>query len=639
MINASPLEIAQPEARTAGAAGPLRIVIVGHVDHGKSTLVGRLFYDTDSLPSGKFEQMQEVCRRRGISFEWAFLMDAFQSERDQNVTIDTAQAWFRTGKRPYVIIDAPGHREFLKNMVTGAAAADAALLLIAANEGVQDQSRQHGYLLSLLGIRQVAVAVNKMDLIHYDRETFLRIETEYRDFLKHVGLESQAFIPISAREGENLAAGSTRMPWYRGPTLLEILDQFEAPGARPDLPLRFPVQDVYRFDHRRILAGRIEAGNLKVGDTLIFWPHHKSGVVKSIETWNASPKTVAAAGESVGITLTEQIFVERGDVASHEQDLPLVTNRFQARLFWLGKSPLRKGKKYKLKLVTQEVECRVATIEKIVNAATLQPIAGRDHVERNEVAELTLFTKHPVVLDNFARVAETGRFVLVDEREVSGGGIIHRAVYPDQAELESRAAAHAFGDVALEHRENRHGHRGGIVWLTAKVHTELPAVARKLERILFNRGMSVFVMDSDNLFNRLNSDLGYSPGDRAESMRRAGEISRLFAGAGFIVIAALHSPYRVDRQRVRQIAQRAGCEFVEIRVDSPGASPSVESRLPQGVFAGSDLDFTDLTVEYEHPENPDHIIPLGDSFSESVITPVVESLIETFQLPPLDYVI
>src|SRR5438477_645664 len=293
-------------------AEQLKIVIVGHVDHGKSTFVGRLFHDTGSLPEGKLEQLQQIAERRGVPFEWANLMDALQSERDQNITIDTAQIWFHTKKRQYVIIDAPGHKEFLKNMITGAANAEAALLLIDAHEGVQENSRRHGYLLNLLGIRQIAVLVNKMDLENYSEARFNQIESEYRAWLKSIGVEPKFFIPIAAKHGDNIASRSPNTPWWQGPTVLETLDEFKVTDIPHNQPLRFPIQDVYRFDDRRILAGRIEAGSIKVGDRVVFSPTNKSTTVKSIQRWNAPPGHSASAGESIGITLTEQIFIARG---------------------------------------------------------------------------------------------------------------------------------------------------------------------------------------------------------------------------------------------------------------------------------------------------------------------------------------
>ena len=285
------------------AANQFKIVIVGHVDHGKSTLVGRLFHDTGSLPDGKLEELKQAAESRGAPFEWANLMDGLQSERDQNITIDTAQIWFRTQRRQYVLIDAPGHKEFLKNMVTGAAGADAALLLIDAAEGIQENSRRHGYVLGLLGIRQVAVLVNKMDLAGYRESRFREIETEYRAWLQTVGVVPGLFIPIAARHGDNIATNGANMGWYAGPTVLQSLDAFEPPSPPEARPLRFPVQDVYRFDERRILAGRVESGSVRVGERVVFSPSGKTGTVQSIERWNAPPREVATEGECVGITL------------------------------------------------------------------------------------------------------------------------------------------------------------------------------------------------------------------------------------------------------------------------------------------------------------------------------------------------
>src|SRR5437588_1057477 len=297
------LKTPSSNGHSAAPTEQLKIVIVGHVDHGKSTFVGRLFYDTGTLPEGKLEQLQQIAERRGVPFEWANLMDALQSERDQNITIDTAQIWFRTRKRQYVIIDAPGHKEFLKNMVTGAANAEAALLLIDAHEGVQENSRRHGYLLNLLGIRQIAVLVNKMDLENYSEARFNQIESEYRAWLKSIGVEPKVFTPIAAKHGDNIASRSPNMPWWRGGTVLETLDEFAVSESPKDQPLRFPIQDVYRFDERRILAGRVEAGSIKAGVTLVILPTNRPSTVESTELWTSLPSDAAPPGESTGRTL------------------------------------------------------------------------------------------------------------------------------------------------------------------------------------------------------------------------------------------------------------------------------------------------------------------------------------------------
>ncbi|MFN7140794.1 MAG: GTP-binding protein, partial [Limisphaerales bacterium] len=487
--------------QTSAPTEQLKIVIVGHVDHGKSTFVGRLFHDTGSLPEGKLEQLQKIAERRGVPFEWANLMDALQSERDQNITIDTAQIWFHTKKRQYVIIDAPGHKEFLKNMVTGAANAEAALLLIDANEGIQENSRRHGYLLNLLGIRQIAVLVNKMDLANYSQERFNEIEKEYRAFLSSVGVTPKLFIPISAYHGQNIATKSEKMPWWNGPTVLQALDEFQVTDRPLNQPLRFPIQDVYRFDERRILAGRVEAGSIKVGDKLIFAPSNKVSTVKTIERWSAPQSDSAQAGESIGITLTEQIFVERGAVAALETAPPYELTKFKARLFWLGRSPFKKGRPYKLKLATQEVECQIDEIEKIIDASTLETIhrEGKElAVGRHEVAELTIRTKRPVAFDAHSEIIPTGRFVIVDGFDVSGGGIIAADKYPRRTSDALHKSGNIYwseGKVTAQQRALRNGHSGCVLWLTGLSGSGKSTISVELERELFNLGKHTYILD------------------------------------------------------------------------------------------------------------------------------------------------
>lgn len=589
----------------------LKIVIVGHVDHGKSTFVGRLFHDTGSLPEGKLEQLQKAAERRGAPFEWANLMDALQSERDQNITIDTAQIWFQTRKRQYVIIDAPGHKEFLKNMITGAASAEAALLLIDAHEGVQENSRRHGYLLNLLGIRQIAVLVNKMDLENYGEAKFNQIEKEYRAWLKSIGVEPKIFVPIAAKHGDNIATRSANMPWWSGPTVLETLDEFRVSELPKDQPLRFPIQDVYRFDERRILAGRVEAGSIKVGDKLVFSPTNKTSTVKSIERWNAPLRQSAAAGESIGITLTEQIFVARGAVAALEAAPPFELSRFKARLFWLGKEPFTLGRTYKLKLATQEVECHIESIEKVIDASTLEPIERKEEemfVGRHEVAELTLHTRKPVAFDVHADIVPTGRFVIVDGLNVSGGGIVAPDNYPRRthdANTKSENIYWSRGKVTLEQRELRNAHLGCVIWLTGLSSSGKSTIATELERELFNFGRHAYVLDGDNIRHGLGSDLGFSPRDRTENIRRVGEVAKLFADAGVICITAFISPYREDRELVRKILP-AG-RFIEVYVNAP--LEVCEQRDPKGLYAKARAkeikEFTGISAPYEPPINPE----------------------------------
>jgi bifunctional enzyme CysN/CysC len=611
----------------------LKIVIVGHVDHGKSTFVGRLFHDTGSLPEGKLEQLQRISERRGVPFEWANLMDALQSERDQNITIDTAQIWFQTKKRQYVIIDAPGHKEFLKNMVTGAANAEAALLLIDANEGVQEQSRRHGYLLNLLGIRQIAVLVNKMDLKGYSEQTFNEIETEYRKFLKSVGVEPLQFIPIAAKHGDNIATVSPNMAWWKGPTVIQILDQFQIAAQPSHQSLRLPIQDVYRFDERRILAGRVEAGTLKVGDRLVFAPSGKTSTVKTIERWNAPSKDVALAGESIGITLTEQIFVERGAIAALETDPPYELTRFKARLFWLGRAPFRKGKIYRLKLTTQEVECEIEAIERVIDSSTLETISRKGEKEifvgRNEVAELTLKTKRPVAFDAHSEIVATGRFVIVDGNEVSGGGIIAADRYPKRSSDGSHRSDNIFwshGKVTAEHRARRNGHGARIIWLTGLSGSGKSTIATEVERELFNMGKQAYVLDGDNIRHGLCSDLAFSPQDRRENIRRVGEVAKLFVDAGIICVTAFISPYRSDRELVRQMVGED--QFMEVFVNAP--LEVCEQRDVKGLYAKARAqeikEFTGISAPYEQPLEPELILPTDQLTIAESVTKILEYL-------------
>jgi len=589
----------------------LKIVIVGHVDHGKSTFVGRLFHDTGSLPEGKLEQLQKVAERRGVPFEWANLMDALQSERDQNITIDTAQIWFHTKKRQYVIIDAPGHKEFLKNMVTGAANAEAALLLIDAAEGVQEQSRRHGFLLNLLGIRQIAVLVNKMDLQGYSQERFGQIEREFRAFLKTVGLEPKIFIPIAAKLGDNIAAPSANMPWWKGPTVVQALDEFKISELPKDQPLRFPIQDVYRFDERRILAGRVESGTLRVGDRLLFSPGNKVSTVKSIERWQSASRESASAGESIGVTLTEQIFVERGSVATLETEPPYALTRIRARMFWLGRAPFKKGKTYRIKLATQEAECLIDSLEKVIDASTLQNISRPENdqfVGRHEVAELYIRTKRPIAFDLHTDIVALGRFVIVDGYEVCGGGIIVEDSYPKRTSDSLHKSENIFwshGKVTAGQRAMRNSHKGCVVWLTGLSGAGKSTIATELERELFNLGKHAYVLDGDNIRHGLCSDLGFSPEDRKENIRRVGEVAKLFADAGIICITAFISPYRSDRDLVRNMMRPR--QFVEVHIDAPLAI--CEERDPKGLYAKARAneikEFTGISAPYEAPAKPE----------------------------------
>lgn len=634
-------EVAAQKPKPEEDGRPLRIVIVGHVDHGKSTLVGRLLHDTGSLPEGKFEQIQAVCQRRGMSFQWAFLMDALQAERDQNITIDVSHIWFRSAARPYVIIDAPGHKEFLKNMVTGAASADAALLLIAADEGIQEQSKRHAYLLSMLGVNQVIVVVNKMDLVDYSGSVFQQIETEYRDYLARLGIQPLTFIPISASEGVNLVQSSdTLMKWYSGSSLLQALDRLAVPTLEADGPLRFAVQDVYRFDQRRIVAGRIESGTIQLGDRIAFAPHNKTSVVASIERWNAPVKASASAGESIGITLKEQIFVERGHVGVDVVQRPIQTNRFRARIFWMGEKPLSLDKRYKVKLLTQAVDCQPVAIDRVIDATSLNTASElRRFVVENEVAEVTIESQAPLVMDNYDRIANTGRFVIVDERDVVGGGIIFKGTYVDHGQIRSKNIFWSESTITHQTRINRNGHRGAVVWLTGLSGSGKSTLARALEQVLFNRQMQVYVLDGDNVRHGLNANLGFSSQDRVENIRRVAEVANLMADAGMIVITSFISPYRLDRLRAREVVLSSNVAFVEAYVAAP--LQVCEERDPKRLYkrarSGEIKNFTGVDAEYEAPENPEITMHTDRETVEESVGRLLEFLIPRVQLEEVKY--
>jgi bifunctional enzyme CysN/CysC len=611
----------------------LDIAIVGHVDHGKSTLVGRLLHDTGTLPDGKVEAIRKMCERRGMAFEWAFVMDAFQAERDQAITIDAAHIWFATAKRDYVIVDAPGHREFVKNMVSGAASCAAALLVIDAGEGVREQSRRHAYFLHLLGLSRIVIAVNKMDAVDFDAARFAAVEADMRDYLAELGITPSHVVPVSARDGDNIARPSDRCPWYNGPTITEALDAIQVPEAESEAPLRMPVQDVYHFDDRRIIAGRIESGALKVGDELLFSPSNKSARLRRIETWPESQgRAGAEAGQSVGLILDEQIFIERGEVISHVSAPPLESNVFRGHLFWLGREPLATGKQYKLKLGTLEAPVTVQSIDRIIDIDDLAmtEAASQDAViDRNGVGEVVLRSRAMLALDEFSVNRRTGRFVLVDGYDIAGGGIISMRGYPDQRQLitgkSSNLTAVDYG-ISHDSRRQRNGHKGGVVWFTGLSGSGKTTIALEAEKQLFQKNYQVYVLDGDNVRGGLNANLSFSPEDRAENIRRVGEVAALFADAGFIVLTAFISPYRSDRERARQAAERqSGGAFHEIYVK---ASLAVcESRDPKGLYrkarAGEILDFTGISAPYEAPEIQELVIDTDEQSAEQSVAALV----------------
>jgi bifunctional enzyme CysN/CysC len=592
--------VANPVSATPnGTTRPqVRIVIVGHVDHGKSTLVGRLLHETGSLAEGKLEMLKAVSARRGMPFEWSFLLDALQTERDQGITIDTTQIRFRTGSREIVLIDAPGHAEFLRNMITGASQADGAVLIIDALEGVRDQTRRHGYLLHLLGIKQVAVVVNKMDRVEFSAARFKEISREISAHLTGLGVTPSAIIPISARDGDGVAARTPRIGWYGGPTVVEALDALEPARPLEALALRLPVQAIYKFDDRRIVAGRIESGHLAGGDEIVIMPAGKIARIKSVEGW---PVTQLAgkqgAGRSVGITLDRELFIERGDIIAPVGNSPRDTRRLRARIFWLHEKPLATGDQILVRLGTREARAGVVAIEKAVDPGALSN-AENTAIARNHVGEIDISLAQPIAADAYADNPRTGRLVIEVDGRIAGGGLVlsvdagQRAVPVDIVPVESA--------LRVDERSARYRHNGAVVWLTGLPGAGKSTLARALERRLFSRGGSPILLDGDTLRAGLNGDLGFSAQDRAENIRRLAEMATHLAKNGHIAIVAAVSPSREDRATARRVADRL---FREVYVATP--AEICEQRDPKGHYAkaraGTLASFTGINNEYQPP--------------------------------------
>ena len=537
----------------------MNIVVVGHVDHGKSTVIGRLLAETGSLPQGKLAQVQAMCERNARPFEYAFLLDALKDEQAQGITIDTARCFFKSAKRDYIILDVPGHIEFLKNMVTGAARAEAALLVIDAKEGVRENSRRHGYLLSMLGIRQIVVLVNKMDLVAFDLSAFDQIRQEYTNFLEGIGVHPLGFVPISARDGVNLVQKAS---WYNGPTALEFLDCFIKDAGKQDQPFRFAVQDVYKFteerDERRILAGTVESGSISVGDEVVFYPSGKKSAIKSIESFNRPSAFNTSAGQATGFTLTEELYIRRGELMCKvAEESASVGSRFLVHIFWLGKTPMISGRKYKLKLAASRVPVYLSKVHHVLSASDLKAEKGKNELERHDIGECVLETMKPVAFDLGAQNEGTGRFVIVDNYEIAGGGIILEAVSSENAlvkeHVAEREASWESGSIPLSNRESRNGHKSKFVLLTGPSDDFVRAVGKVLEKRLFDAGFSAYYLGVSNMDKGIGADVADAFDQREETIRRLGELARIMTDSGVIFITAMADTDRHELRMLREL--------------------------------------------------------------------------------------
>lgn len=603
----------------------MNIVVVGHVDHGKSTIIGRLLADTGSLPQGKLESVRERCRRNSRPFEYAFLLDALKDEQSQGITIAAARCFFKTENRNYMILDAPGHIEFLKNMVTGASRAEAALLVIDAFEGIMENSKRHGFLLSMLGIKQIAVLVNKMDLIDYDECKFEEIKQEYNIFLSKIGIMAPKFIPVSGIEGDNIAALSKRMRWYQGETVLGVLDHFIKEKLPEDKPFRMPVQDVYKFtafgDQRRIVAGSVETGKLNVGDAVVFYPSQKRSVVKSIESFNTAAKMQTMPGQATGFTLQEQIYVKRGELAAKANETPpQIASRLLVNLFWLGNKPMEKNKEYFLKLGTTRAKARLHSVERILDAVSLNS-SVKEQIETRDVAECILLLNNEIAFDLAGDNLSTGRFVIVDDYEIAGGGIILQALQNSSEWIMEKPIEKKYsvnpadnnlvwqnGKVSYKNRCDLLQQRGLVVWFTGLSGAGKSTIAIEVEKELIKRNKLVYRLDGDNVRHGLNNDLGFTKADRNENIRRIAEVAGLFKDAAVITLVAAISPYTAMRSFARE---RIGAEnFIEVYVKAD--IEECIKRDPKGFYArarqGKINDYTGIADPYEEPLNPEIII-------------------------------
>ncbi len=537
------------------------VVIAGHVDHGKSTVIGRMLADTNALPDGKLEQVKENCRKNSKPFEYAFLLDALKDEQSQGITIDSARVFFKTEKRDYIIIDAPGHIEFLKNMVTGASRSEAAILVIDAEEGVQENSKRHGYLLGMLGIKQMFVVVNKMDLVRYDKEVFEKVVKQYSEFLKNIGL-SGIFIPASGMKGDNISLQSNNMQWYTGPTVLEAMENFQKEPLPIEKPFRMPVQDVYKFtksgDKRRIVVGTAETGQLEEGDEVIFYPSGKRSRVKTIEAFNNGKQSKISAGHACAFTLDEQIYIHRGQLAVKDKQLvPKVTTKLKVSLFWMGKEPLVKNKDYHIKIGTAKEKVTLDEVVRVIDGSSLDANEKADQVSYHDVAECVLSTTNAIAFDLADDLAVTSRFVIIDDYEIRGGGIIRQALDDKQEWVREYVMTRNYkwetGSISKEDRAERYNQKASLILVTGSQSTGKKTLSKVLEARLFGEGKIIYFLGIGNILYGVDADIKVSgkQGNRDEHLRRVAEVANLMLDAGVILVVTAVDLTQNDYEIVR----------------------------------------------------------------------------------------
>ncbi|MBM4483322.1 sulfate adenylyltransferase subunit CysN [Prescottella equi] len=604
----------------------LRFITCGSVDDGKSTLIGRLLYESKLVFEDQLSALENDSKKvgtQGEGLDFALLVDGLAAEREQGITIDVAYRYFTTERRKFVVADTPGHEQYTRNMVTGASTAELAVILVDARKGVLTQTRRHSYLVSLLGIRHVVLAVNKLDLVDYSQEVFERIAGEYADFAAEIGLENVVPIPMSAYVGDNLTEHSPNTQWYTGPTLIDHLETVEIEDAVQTAPFRMPVQWVNRPDlDFRGFSGQIVSGIVRPGDRVRALPSGRESTVARIVTMDGDLDE-AVAGRSVTITLADEIDISRGDVLAGVDALPCVADQFEAQLVWMGEHEMLPERPYLCQIGTVTVQARITRPKYKVNVNTLEQTATNT-LALNEIGVCNISFDRPVPFDPYADNRDTGGFILIDRltnTTVGAGMIAHSLRRSDNIHWQAV-------DVNDEARSLLKGHRPQIVWFTGLSGSGKSTVANELERRLYTLGCHTYLLDGDNVRHGLGRDLGFTEADRVENIRRVTEVARLMADAGLIVLASFISPFRAERDAARELIGTD--RFCEVFVDTP--IEVAEERDPKGLYRkarrGELANFTGVDSPYETPTSPDVRIDTTELTPEHAADRIVEVLRE-----------
>jgi bifunctional enzyme CysN/CysC len=564
----------------------LNLVVVGHVDHGKSTVVGRLLADTGSFSKEKLDEIRLVCEQQSKRFEYAFLLDALQDERSQGITIDAARMYFNSKKREYVIIDAPGHIEFLKNMITGASYADAAVLVVDAREGIQENSKRHAYMLSMLGVKSLIVLINKMDLVEYREERFNEIRSTLESFLSGLSLTPDHCIPVSGIEGVGIVQKSDLLPWWHGPTLLDALDALEVPFRHAPLPFRMYVQDVYRFtesnDTRRIIAGSILSGVLTSDSEIIFYPSGKKSSIHRLESSGTIEHTSQSAGEATGFTLTQQLYVHRGElVCRTDEPPPCIAKRIRVSLFWLGEVALREGEIYTIRIGTMKVKATIESLVKVVDASSLEKWDGEKEVTKNMVADAILNLDQAIAFDVSTDTLLTNRFVIFADYRISGGGIIRESLTDPQTTTRISAIERnkkwQYTNISTNERAARFKQNPTLILITGEPDTGRTSLARTLERELFEKGRLVYYLGIGNMLYGLGADLGREQVNSDEHIRRLSEVANILLDTGLILIVTASEIGKEQTEKIKVLT--ADYDFVKVWIGTSEDDSSIDLNI------------------------------------------------------------